>query len=161
MPLLWPWAESSTTTSTWASIKAATRSSTSLVAPMAAPHSRRAALVTGGVGILHSLLNILNGDKALQAHVLVHNGELLNAVAPQDFLGVLQCGAHRRGDQVVLGHHVLDGLVKVAALHKAHVPVGDDAHQHAVLANGHAGNLKPAHNRRLPSPGCPGPGRRG
>ena len=105
-----------------------------------------AALVTGGVGILHSLLNVFDGDKSLQVHVLVHQGELFNAVMPQDLLGFFECGTHRSGDQVVLGHHVFDGLVKIAAFHETHVPVGDDAHQHAVLADGHAGDLEPAHD---------------
>ena len=49
MPLLWPCAESSASTSTWALTSSATRSSTSAVAPMAAPHSRRPVLIPGGI----------------------------------------------------------------------------------------------------------------
>src|SRR5699024_4548022 len=49
-----------------------------------------AACVSCGVGILHSLLDILNGNQALQVALLVHDGEFLNAVLAQDLLCLLQ-----------------------------------------------------------------------
>ena len=104
-----------------------------------------AALVPGGVGIAHGLFDVLDGDKALQAHLVIHQGELLDTVPAQYLLGFLQGGAHCGGDKVILGHNIFYRLVEVVAFHKAHVAVGDDAHQYAVLADGHAGDLEAAH----------------
>ena len=46
-------------------------------------------LIPGGVGILNRLLDILNGDQALEASLAVHNGQLFNFMLSQDLLGLL------------------------------------------------------------------------
>ena len=73
-----------------------------------------------------------------ELEVIVYNGQLLNLVLAEDLLGFLQGGALFGGDQMVLGHHVVNQLVHV--LFKLHVPVGDDADELTVVADGHTGN---------------------
>ena len=81
-------------------------------------------------------MNILDGDEALQHVVVVHYQELFHAVAVQDFLGLLESGADRNGDQVLLSHHLRDGHVGAGL--KAQVAIGQDADQLAVLGDRHA-----------------------
>ena len=101
-------------------------------------HQQAALLVTGGVGVHGGLLDVLDGDQALQAEVLVHDGQLLDLVLAQDLTGLGQGGALGGGDQVLPGHHVVDELVHVGL--ELHITVGDDADQTAVVADGHAGD---------------------
>ena len=96
-------------------------------------------LVTGRIGINLRLFNILNGDKALQAEILIYNGQLLNFMPAQDLLGLCQCGTFRCSDQILLGHHAVDQLGHIGL--KFHIPVGNDANQLPVVADRHAGNL--------------------
>ena len=53
-------------------------------------------------------------------------------------------GADGDGDEVVLGHHVVDG--EVGAGDEAQVAVGEDADELAVLGDGDAGDLVAAHD---------------
>ena len=106
-------------------------------------HQQAALLVTGGVGVHLGLLDVLDGDEALQTEVLVHDGQLLDLVLAEDLLGLGQGGALGRGDQVLLGHHVVDELVHVGL--ELHVPVGDDADELTVVADGHAGDAELGH----------------
>ena len=62
----------------------------------------------------------------------------------QDQLGLFERGAHRNGDQVVLGHHVADR--NVGAGLKAQIAVGEDADQPLALRDRHAGDLVAAHH---------------
>ena len=68
----------------------------------------------------------------------VHDGQLLNLVAAEDLTGLLEGGALGSGDQVVLGHHVVNELRHVGL--KLHITVGDDTNELAVVADGHTGD---------------------
>ena len=143
MFLLWPCAESRTSTSACASTSAWARSSTFAVTPML---RRRAddPFVTGGVGELDSLFDVLDGDESLEVAVFVYQRQLLDLVLAQDCLCLFHRSANRRSDQIVLGHDLGDRAVIVGE--ETHVTVGDDAHQlaHAVH-NGNAGDLVLSH----------------
>ena len=95
-----------------------------------------AVLVLGGIGIFAALFNILNGNQAAQLILVVHNGQLFNAVGGQQLLGLLQRGAHRRGNQVFAGHNLLDASRRIRF--KPQIAVGQDAHQLFAQGNGHA-----------------------
>ena len=99
--------------------------------------------ILGGIGILGGLFNILDGDQTAQHAIVIHNGQLFNAVLGQDHLGLLQGGAHGGGDQVLAGHELMDGAVIIRD--KAQVAVGQDTHQLATFADRHAGDLVAAH----------------
>ena len=61
----------------------------------------------------------------------------------EDLLGLGQGGALGGGDQVLLGHHVVDELGHIGL--KLHVAVGDDTDETAVVADGHAGDAVLGH----------------
>ena len=75
--------------------------------------------------------------------VLVHDGQLLHLVAAEDLLGLGQGGTLGSGDQVLLGHHVVDELAHIGL--ELHVAVCDDADELAVVADGHAGDAELGH----------------
>ena len=62
-----------------------------------------------------------------RAPVVVDDRELLDAVLPEDVLGLLERGADRRREQGSGLHHPLDDLVVV--VDEAQVAVGEDPHQ--------------------------------
>ena len=121
----------------------AARSRKSPVAPMAPATRRRPLLILAGVGIFQLLLDVLDGDEALELVVVVDDQELFDAVLVEDLLGLLQGGADGDGDEVLLGHHVVDG--DVGAGDEAEVAVGEDADQLPVAGDGDAGDLEAAH----------------
>ena len=106
-------------------------------------HQQAALLVAGGGGVYGGLLDVLDGDEALEVVLIVHDGQLLDLVAAQDLLGLLQRDALPGGDQVVPGHHVVHQLAHVGL--KLHVAVGDNTDELAVLADGHAGDAVLGH----------------
>ena len=112
--------------------------------PDGSADAQPALIVLAGVGILQLLLDVLDRDQALQIVLIVHHQQLFHAVLVQDQLGLFQRGAHRNGDQVLLGHHVADG--NVGAGLKAQVAVGEDAHQLLALRHRHAGDLVAPHH---------------
>src|SRR5690242_4673243 len=57
------------------------------------------AMVLGRVGELSYFLNVLNGDQAEQAAVLVDDRKFLDAMLLQDILGLFQCRPQRSGHQ--------------------------------------------------------------
>ena len=91
-----------------------------------------AQLVLAGMGVLDLLLDVLDRDQTLEAALLVDHQELLDSVPVEQQLGLLEGGAHRRGDQVFLGHEALDGPIELGA--EAQVPVGHDPNQGTVVA---------------------------
>ena len=103
-----------------------------------------AVLVLCGVRILYDLLYVLDGDEALEAEVFVHDGQLLDLVAAQDVLGLLERGALLAGDKALAGHDLADAGVHV--LFKFHIPVGDDADEPPVRVHDrHAGDAELRH----------------
>ena len=113
------------------------------MAPMAPATRRRPLLSLDGVGVLQLLLDVLDGDEALEFVLVVDDEELLDAVLMEDVLGLLQGGADGDGDEVGLGHHVVDG--DVGAGDEAQVAVGEDADEPAVAGDRDAGDLEAAH----------------
>jgi len=89
--------------------------------------------VLRGVGVLDRLLDVLDRDEALEASGAVDDEELLDAVLVEELLGLIQCGADRRRDQVFLGHARGDGLVQPRL--EAQVTVGQDADELAPLVD--------------------------
>ena len=107
-------------------------------------HAQAPLLVFAGVRILDLFLNILYGNKSSQIIVLIDHQKFFHAVLVEYLLGFFQGRADGDGDQVFLGHHVFHRQVE--AVLKAQVAVGQDAHQLAVLGDGHAGNLVLLHD---------------
>jgi hypothetical protein len=89
-----------------------------------------ALLILAGVGVLQLLLDVFDGDEALELVGVVDDEELFDAVLVEDVLGLLERGADGDGDEVGLGHHVADG--DVGAGDEAEVAVGEDADELAV-----------------------------
>ena len=65
-------------------------------------HAQPAVLVLVGVGMLAALEDVLDGDQALEHALGVHDRQLLDPVLGQDPLGLVEAGADRRGDQLLL-----------------------------------------------------------
>ena len=102
-------------------------------------HAQAPLLVFAGIRVFNLLLNILYGNESTKIIGLIDNQKFFHAVLVQHLLGFFQGRAHGDGDQVVLGHHLFHGQVE--AVLEAQVAVGEDAHQLALLGDGHAGNL--------------------
>ena len=93
-------------------------------------HAKPAVLVLVGVGMLAALEDVLDRDEPLEHALGVHHRQLLDPMPGQDPLGLVQPGADRRGDQLLLGHRLADRLVEVAL--ELEIAVGDDADQPAL-----------------------------
>ena len=100
-------------------------------------------LITGGIGILNSLFNILDGDESTQIAVRIHDGKLFNLMSGQDLLGFFQSSTDGSSYQILLGHHFLD--LHIVIRQEAQVTVGDDAHQLALFTDRHAADAILAH----------------
>ena len=107
-------------------------------------HQQPSPFVLGGCGIVQPFEDVFVGDQPLQAAVFVHQGQLFDAIAVQDLFGLGQGGAHF-GRHQLFGHHIIaDGAAKI--LGKAHIPVGENAHQPAIfVGDGHAADAVAAH----------------
>ena len=92
--------------------------------------------------ILDRLLDVLDGDEALEAEVLVHDQELLDLVLVQEVARLIERRPHRHGEERVSRHHLADEPLDVDL--EAQVAVGQDADEPpflaAVLGDGHAGD---------------------
>ena len=84
-------------------------------------------IVAAGVGELLALLDVLDGDQSGEPAVAVDERQLLDAVALEDRLGVVERRPHRRGDEARRRHEVGDRPVVVGRLAEADVAVGEDA----------------------------------
>ena len=94
--------------------------------------AQAALLVLAGVRIGDRLLDVLHGDQADAAVVLVDHQQLLDAVLVQEPLRLLLRHAFAHRDQLVLGHQLGDRLLGIGR--EAHVAVGQDADQLAGAA---------------------------
>ena len=88
-----------------------------------------ALVVLAGIGIGHRLLHVLHRDQADAAVLVVHHQQLFDAVLVQQALGLVLADALAHRHQPVLGHQLGHRLPRVGG--KAHVAVGEDAHQAA------------------------------
>ena len=108
------------------------RSSTSAVTPMAAPHSRRPFSSRAELGYLHGLLNVLDGDQALEVAIRRPQWGASRCVCWRRIScacsRVVPTGAVTRFSLVITS---LIGWLK--SVSKLQVAVGDDADQLAVL----------------------------
>ena len=99
-------------------------------------HTEPSMGILGGARIFQLLLNVLDGDESLEHVLVVDHQQLFDAMAVQDLLRLLERGADRDGDQVLLGHHFGDW--DVGAGLKSQIAIGEDADQLAVLGHRHA-----------------------
>ena len=104
-----------------------------------------ALVVTRGAGILHALLDILNGDQALETAVSADNRELFDFMLTENLLRLLERRTDGSGNQIFLRHDRGDRLCEIRRCHKAHVAVGDNTNQLTVAADGNTRNLVLAH----------------
>ena len=89
--------------------------------------------VLGGMRILVGLHEVLQGDQAPQASLLVNQWQLLDLVPGEQRERIVALGAHGGSDQRHRGHHRADQLVRIGL--ETHVTVGDDAEQHHVVVD--------------------------
>ena len=100
-------------------------------------HSQPPLLVLRRVRVLDLLGDVLDGDEALEPPVGVDDRQLLDLVAMEDRLRLLQGRAHRRRDEVARGHQRGDRLRRVRL--EAEVAVREDPDEDALLVgDGHA-----------------------
>ena len=130
--LEWPCAVSTTTRSTPASISRSVRSIALVADRGGGGDAQPALLVLAGVGIGDRLLDVLDGDQADAAVLVVDDQQLLDAVLVQEALGLVLADALAHRDQPVLGHQLGDRLARIGG--EAHVAVGEDADELAGLA---------------------------
>ena len=97
-----------------------------------------------GVGVLQLLLDVFNGDEAFELILIVDDEKLLHAVLVEDVFGLFKRGADGDGDEVLLGHHGVDG--EIGAGDEAEVAVGEDADELLLLGDRDAGDLEAAHD---------------
>ncbi|MCY1292616.1 hypothetical protein D9M70_418500 [compost metagenome] len=93
--------------------------------------AKAALRVLGGVRVELRLLDVLDGDQADAAAVGVDDQKLLDAVRVKEALGFLLVDAFLDRDQVLMGHQLVDLLVRVGS--EADVTVGEDADETTLL----------------------------
>ena len=121
---------SRTSTSTPASTSASARSSASGPTPTAAPTRSRPRASFVAVRVLDALRDVLDRDQPAQDAVRVDDRQLLDLVAVEDLLGLLERRPDRRRDEVPRGHQLGDAARRV--LLEAEVAVREDADEAAV-----------------------------
>ena len=101
--------------------------------------------VLAGVRVLEVLLDVLDGDQPDEPPLAVDDGQLLDAVAVQDVLGLLEGHLAADRDQVLPGHEQRDRPLEVVL--EAQVAVREDADEPAalVLDDRHARDAVLAH----------------
>ncbi len=109
------------------------------------PDAQAPQLVLGRVREADGLLDVLDGDQAAELIPLVDHRQLLDPVAVQDLLRLLERHARLRGDELLLGHHLAHGAVET--LLEAEIPIGQDADQLAAPGDRQAGDAVLLHDR--------------
>ena len=100
--------------------------------------------VLGRVGIGDRLLDVLDGDQADAAAVLVDDEQFLDPALVEHAARLLLADAGADGDEIVAGHQLGDRLARIFG--EADVAVGEDADQPAVLLGDRdAGDPVPRH----------------
>ncbi len=106
--------------------------------------SQAAEIVLGREGIFFHLLDILDGDQALEMVFVIHHQELFDAVLVEERLGLLQGDSRFGGDQMLAGHHIPHQEIFVGD--ETEVAVGDDSDQLLAAQHRHAGDAVAAHD---------------
>ncbi len=88
-------------------------------------HAQAAVGVLGCLGVVHPLLQVLDGDQAAQPAARIDDGKLFDFVAGEQHLGLIERGALRSGHQRQRRHHLGDQLGVIGL--EAQVAVGEDA----------------------------------
>ena len=91
-----------------AATSASARSIVSRATPIAAPQRSRPSESFDAFGILHRLLDVLDGDQPLQPVVAIDDEQLLDLVLVQDLARRVERRADRHGDQRLARHDVGD-----------------------------------------------------
>ncbi len=138
----WPWAVSTTMTSTPARAERLRALGAVGPGPDGGADAQAPGLVLDGVGVAVGLEEILDGDEPDQLAVL-DDQELLDAVLVEQLLGAVVGDAGRHGDQLP-GHQHVHRLVEV--LLEADVAGGEDAHRRLALDHRHAADVVLAHH---------------
>ena len=103
------------------------------------------AVVLAGVRVAVQLVDVLDRDQALQVEVAIDQQELLDLVAGEDAVGLFEGGVLGRGDEVALGHDLLDA--EVVGLQEPEVAAGEDALELAADGDGDARDVVPFHDQ--------------
>ena len=69
------------------------------------PHTQPAEVVLGRIRVLDLFLNIFDGDQTLELEIAIHDQQLFNFVAVQNFPGGVERGAHGHRDEILPRHH--------------------------------------------------------
>ena len=105
-----------------------------------------ACAVLGRMGIFEDLLYILYGYEAFKPVIIIHYGELFDAVLLKYLLCLVERGADKPGYEAVPGHYLADLPAHVGL--KLHVAVGDDTDKLSVTVHYRdAGNTELCHKR--------------
>src|SRR5512146_1376294 len=94
--------------------------------------------VFAGMGILDALLNVLDGDEALEFALPVHDRQFFDPVLVQNLACLFQTGPLRSGDELFPLHHLRH--LEVRAGLETQVPIGQDADQLLLFRHGNARN---------------------
>ncbi len=110
-------------------------------------HTQTALVILAGIGLVLGLGDVLVGDQTDEVVLGIHHRQFLNLVLLQNLSGVGQVGLLMRGHQILLGHHVIDQLVKMTL--ETQVTVGDDTHEDVVLIHhGDTANMIFSHHTK-------------
>ena len=94
-------------------------------------HTQTTFLILAGHGLVLRLRNILIGDEADQAVVLIHHGQFLDLILLQNLSSGCQVGLLMGCHQMILRHDLIDGTIQTTL--KAEVTVSHDTHQMTVV----------------------------
>ena len=112
--------------------------------PNGSTYAQTALRIFSCIGILQFFLDVFNRDQALEGVLVIHHQKFFHAVLVKDCFRFFEGGPDRNSDEILLGHHFIDGNVEAGF--KAQIAVGENADQLAVVRNGDAGNLVLAHH---------------
>src|SRR5271165_6978744 len=107
-------------------------------------HAQSSLRILGRRRVFQLLLNIFDGDEALQVELIVDDEQLFDAVFVKDLLSLFERGADRDGDQVFLGHDLRNRQVRTRF--EAQVAIREDADQTSVGGHWNARNAIPFHH---------------
>jgi hypothetical protein len=83
--------------------------------------------------VLDLFFDVFDRDQSLELEPLVDHEQLLDSVALEDLLRLVQVDSGPDGHEIFFGHHVGDGSIET--LLEAQVPVRQDPHQPPVLGH--------------------------
>ncbi len=104
-----------------------------------------AVLVARGIGVLNALFDIFDRDQTFQVTVFINDGKFLDPVFSENFLRVRKRRSDRRGNEVVLRHHVFDRLFKIRL--ETQIAIRQNADEFSLFRNGHAADAVTLHQR--------------